>query len=92
MEEVMTPSEILVRGCGGLRGIMFWPVKILCLIVGVPNYKIVYKSRHVETYFFLNLNIKRNGGEIKEIEWLVPTQKQPFHVNVNEIETIVRLY
>jgi len=78
-----------------IGGLITTPIAVVLQIVGlflrIPNTKIVYKSGHVEYYFFENLEFEGGGGG-KKLEWKSPTLKKPIFANVGEIESIVKIW
>jgi len=71
------------------------PICVLLQIIGFlfqfSNTKIVYKSGHVEYYFFKSISYEGHGKS-KSIEWETATLKQPILLNVDEIESIVKIW
>ena len=78
-----------------IGAIITTPIAVLLQIVGlffkVPNTKIIYKSGHVEYYFFQSL-IFSNDSLGKSISWEASTLKKPIFINVEEIESIVKIW
>jgi hypothetical protein len=75
-----------------LRTMITFPLSFIGLILGVPNVKIVYKSGHVEYYFFENWGVDREGSNITSVTWKTAGAKRPFHLGLENIESIVQLW
>lgn len=85
-------SSPFVRATSFIRNLLLYPFKVLALSLGIPNFKIVYKSGHVEYFFFANLNITESD-KITKMEWLkTDNLGNPFFIGINDIESIVQLY
>jgi len=67
-------------------------LEIVGLLLHISNTKIVYKSGHVERYFFTKISYRSGHGGSKEIEWEAPILKRPVMANVDEIESIVKIW
>ena len=78
-----------------IGAIITTPIAVLLQIVGLffkfPNTKIVYKSGHVEYYFFQSLSFS-DGSMGKKFEWEAITLKKPIFINVTEIESIIKIW
>ena len=85
--------QVIFLAASVVRGIITYPVIWILGLLGVPNFRFTYKSGKREYWFFKRLNIKRTGSEITGLEWVMFTARsQPFHVNVDEIESITQLW
>jgi hypothetical protein len=98
MEEIMTVndikdfSDVLIFLSAIIRVIIIWPFRCIAIILAIPNAKIVYRSGHVEYYFFRSINAKHNGGKVTSLEWDSVTLRKPMIINIDEIESIHQLY
>lgn len=90
----VTTAQVFIGLIGACRAIITWPLRVIAILLGVPNTKVVYKSGHVEYYYLLRSRIEKSTGDghIVEFEWHTATQKEPFYINLREIESIVQLY
>jgi hypothetical protein len=90
----VTVGQVFIGLLGSIRTIILFPLRLIAILLGVPNTKIIYKSGHVEYYYMLRLRYDRNKetGHITEIEWHTATQKEPFYIHMQEIESIVHIY
>jgi len=92
VQDIKTFSNLVIFISSGIRGIIAFPFRLIGLIIGFPNVKIVFKSGHVEYYFFVNIKIESNSGKITGIQWEVSGAKTPTHIGINEIESIHRIW
>ena len=89
----MTFYQRLMWLSGVLRSMSSFPVRFIFGLLGVPNFRIVYKSGHVEYWFFKKIDVDRKGSEITALSWEVfPSCARPLHMNVEEIESIIELW
>ena len=68
------------------------PAYFIKAFLGMPNTRIVYKTGHVEDYFFYEINWTRTGSGITKINWKSTGMKAPKFINPDEIMSIVELY
>ena len=86
--------KFIVKPCGIIRSLITFPFRVLFIIIGVPNIKIVYRSGHVEYYYFKNIELSWSStdGHITDATWETVGDKRPVHINIREIESVVELY
>ena len=89
----MTLTTCFVGLFALLRSILSWPFRVIALMIGVPNVKIVYKSGHVEYYYFQTYSKTVNAeGHLTGMKWCANEHSCPFHIGINDIESIRTLY
>jgi hypothetical protein len=92
IKDIENFSDILIYIGATIRLFFFYPLRIIALLVGFPNVKIIYKSGHIGYHFFRKLDIKWSGALISSLEWDTVNVNRPFHIGINEIESIWRIY
>jgi len=89
VKDIKCFSDIVIYLSAQIGNIISWPFRLIALCLAIPNIKIVYKSGHVERYFFRNIKISKNSNdEIRSLTWETVGFKSPFYLNVKEIESI----
>jgi hypothetical protein len=75
---------------GVIRGIIIFPFRMMGYMMGIPNFKLIYKSGHVEKVFLKA--ISRDGGG--EWEWTTATGscKSIVIIGVDEVVAVYMLY
>jgi len=58
----MTPTNLIIAVGAYIRIAIFFPIRVLLHFLGVPNTRIVYKSGHVEYYYFKKLKWRIAAG------------------------------
>ena len=75
-----------------MRIIIGFPSRIIAMFLGIPNYKIVYKSGHIEYYYLSLISWKIDDGKLVNVAYETPTNKQKVYLNIDAIESIVQIY
>ena len=84
--------DMFIMVTASIRSILSWPVRLLLLTLGVANFKIIYKSGHVEYLFLNNFEGTTSGGGLASIQWHSLGGKAPVHIGVNKISAVYKLY
>jgi len=74
---------------GIICSLITWPIRMLFITIGVPNFKIIYKSGHVEKVFLNSINMT-NG----KWSWETPpgSQKTIVLFGVDDISAVYQIY
>jgi hypothetical protein len=76
--------------------VIFSPVRYLADLIRytfqVKNIQVNFKSGRSEKFFFLKCSWKSNNTGITSFEWEVMGNKRPGYFNLDEIESIIKLY
>ena len=76
-----------------IRNIISWPFRMLFVALGVANFKIIYKSGHVEYIFLQEFEGKLDKGNLCEAKWKsLGDFKTIIHFGINNIEAVYKLY
>jgi len=75
---------------GRIRSLVFFPFRILAFILGIPNFKVLYKSGHVEYLFWSYFSMTPHP---KEMQWHnVTGSKTMIVAGVDDIVAVFQLY
>ena len=81
--------DLYLNTTGVIRGLISCPFRMLAMTIGIPNFKIVYKSGHVERIFLKR--ISKQGGDW-EWESVTGTSKGIVILGVDDIVSVIQLY
>ena len=74
---------------GYIRGFITWPFRILAMTIGIPNFKIIYKSGRAEYLFLKSISINKPDWSW---ETVTGTNKRPVLFGVDSIAAVYQLY
>lgn len=85
-------SDVVIFTGSIFRKIINVPFRFIAILIGFPNIKIIYKSGHVEYYFFRHFRVTTAADGTIEAKWEAVDVASPLHIGYNEIESIQRIY
>jgi len=84
--------DVFLRITQLLRSMVSWPFRVLFLALGIANFKIVYKSGHVEYLFLKSFNGSISDGGLSSVKWESLGSKTPICLGINDIAAVYQLY